>query len=123
MYQHLLKQIDELKEAAVTQQQLQQKKMTLDEKKLDLDKITMQKEALQIQKEKAEIHLEKVVQEKLYREAKREEHREAQKFLQMKDKKQQEEDEIERREDLQNSYAEIANKWDNSVKTGTDDAE
>ena len=123
MYQHLLKQIDDLKHAAVTQQQLETKKATLDEKKLDLEKITVQKEALQIQKDKAEIQREKVIQEKLYREARHAEHLEAQKFLQMKDKKQQEEDEVKRREDLQNSYADLADKWDNSVKTGTGDAE
>ncbi len=123
MYQHLLKQIDELKTAAVAEQQLNAKKLTIEEKKIELEKINSQKEALQLQKEKAEIQREKVIQEKLYREAKRDEHLESQKFLQMQETKQQNEADEKRRLDLQNSYSELADQWDNSVKTGTDNAE
>jgi len=123
MYQKLLDQIDELKSASVIQQKLESKKLTIDEKKLDLEKIHAQKEALQLQKEKAEIHREKVIQEKLYREAKRDEHLQAQKFLQMQEQKQQNDAEEKRRIDLQESYSELADKWDNSMKTGTDNSE
>ncbi len=120
MYQHLLKQVDELKAASISQQSLQAKKLTIEEKKVELKKIALQKEALQIQKEKAEILKDKVIREKEYREAKREEHLEAQNLLQMEDKKQRQDTENKRREELQSSYADIANKWESQVKTGTD---
>ncbi len=115
MYEQLLEKIDSLKQLASEAQSLEKKQLLVTQKRLELEKITTQKQALELQKEKAQLLKDKVLQETKRLEIKRKQHIEEQKLFQLKEQQQQNEDENKRKQELQSSYADIANKWDSQV--------
>ncbi len=115
MYKQLLDKVESLKTAATEAQLIDKKRLIIQQKQLELEKIKIQKEALQIQKEKAQLLKDKVIEERQLRETRRQEHLEQQKLFQLKEQKEQTEAEARRREELQSSYADLANEWDSQV--------
>lgn len=115
MYEQLLEKVELLKTTASDAQFIQKKQLVIEQKRLELEKIKAQKEALQIQKEKALLLKEKVIEERQLREIRRQEHLEEQKLFQLKEQKEQAEAEAKRKEELQSSYADLANEWDSQV--------
>ncbi len=117
MYNQLLEKVESLKKLASEAQVIEQKRLVIDEKRLELEKIKIQKEALQLQKEKVQLLKDKIVEEKQLLEIRHQEHLEQQRLFQIKQQKLQADAETRRREELESSYADLANEWDSQPGT------
>jgi len=115
MYQTLLDKVDTVKKLTQESQQLEQKKLIVEEKRMELEKIKTQKEAIQLQKDKALIMKEKVEKDKELREIRRQQIAEEKALAELNEENRKKASEEKRRADLQDSYADLADKWDEQV--------
>ncbi len=120
MYHQLLDQVEDLKQTKRDSRILEKKKLLVEEKKLELEKIKKQKEIIALQKEKAELLKAKVVEEKLLKEAKKQELIEAQNLLSLENEKKAKIAAVKRQQELDDSLKNIAGEWDKQVTKHSD---